>query len=88
MTATDIGTILDGSGRQRISILKIDVEGAEGRIFSSGFERWMGRVDNMVVEIHGQANEQIFRKAIDGMPFSISRHGELTVCKRAGQKPP
>lgn len=82
MTAMEIGGILDASGRERISILKIDVEGAEGEIFSRGFERWIGRVDNIVIEIHNEVNERIFRKAIEGLPFLISGHGELTVCKR------
>jgi FkbM family methyltransferase len=79
--AIDIGSILDGSGKERISILKIDIEGSEAAVFSDNYHRWIDRVDNLVIEIHGQQCEKIFRDAI-GDRFNVSHCDELTVCIR------
>lgn len=82
MTAVDIATILRDAGSDRISILKIDVEGAEREIFSHGFEQWLPRVDNLVIELHGEENRRIFFKAIESEGFKVSACEELTVCRR------
>ncbi len=80
--AVDLGTVLRESGHDRISILKIDVEGAEAVLFSQGYDTWLARVDNLVIELHGPQCEAIFRRAIAGHPFEVSASDELTVCKR------
>ena len=36
----------------RIDILKIDIEGAEKELFSSGFENWLPRTKILFVEVH------------------------------------
>lgn len=82
----DIGTLLAQSGHERISILKIDIEGAEVELFSQGDRAWLDVVDNLVIELHddsafGNATEAFFR-AIEGQGFAVSRSGELTVCRR------
>jgi len=81
MTAIDVGTLLDDSGYERISILKIDIEGAEASVFSSNYESWIGKVDNLVIEVHGEECWSIFRKAISTVGFSMSECDELTVCR-------
>lgn len=43
--------ILEETGIERIDILKCDIEGAEGELFSD-CSRWIGRVEAMVVECH------------------------------------
>jgi hypothetical protein len=60
--------------------LKIDIEGAELELFSSGTDRWLDLVDNIVIELHGKKCSEAFFKAIDGRGFDISSCGELTVC--------
>jgi FkbM family methyltransferase len=82
LMATDIGTLLNGSGYDRISILKVDIEGAEAVVFSSNFEHWIKKVDNLVIELHDEKCSSIFLKAISEENFVISRFGDLTVCKR------
>jgi FkbM family methyltransferase len=88
ITAIDISKILEQSGRQRISILKVDIEGAEGVVFQrgSGFEKWIDRVDTIAIELHDDTEfgtcSDIFLTAISGQGFQISRSGELTICKR------
>lgn len=83
ITAIDIGTLLKESGAERISILKIDIEGAESAVFSSNYENWIKRVDNLVIELHSDKCQSIFKTAIAAEKFAISECGELTVCTRS-----
>lgn len=85
MLATDIGTLLRQSGRERISILKIDIEGAEAVVFAKNYEDWLPYVDNIVIELHDHTSfgrvSDIFFNAISSKLFDISTSGELVVCK-------
>ncbi len=84
--AIDIFSLLQETGQESISILKIDVEGSEAAIFSENFDSWINRVDNLIIELHGPECEKIFVRAIAGIPFAISRTKELTVCKKKVRK--
>ena len=81
----DIGTILKRSGFARISILKIDIEGSEIEVFSSGVEEWLGKVDNLVIELHGHEARAVCIQAIADQGFETREYGELFVCRRFGQ---
>lgn len=83
MMATDVATLLAGSGYPRISILKVDVEGAERAIFADRPGPWLDLVDNLVIELHGAECEAVFHRAIAGRGFEVSRCDELTVCSRS-----
>ena len=83
----DIETLLASSGHDRISILKVDVEGAEAVIFSENYRSWLDKVDAIAIELHddsvfGNATE-VFFTAIEGRGFQVSHSGELTVCRKA-----
>jgi FkbM family methyltransferase len=80
--ATNIGTLLEASGFDRISILKIDIEGAERTVFSENYTNWLAKVDTIVIELHGEECEQAFFGAIENQNFVISTCDELTVCDR------
>lgn len=82
MSAIDIATILKESGQQRISILKVDIEGAELEVFREGAHDWLSLVDNLVIELHGAEHERVFRNAIADQGFEVSTSYELTVCRR------
>jgi FkbM family methyltransferase len=84
--AVDIGTILKESGRNIISILKMDIEGAETVVFAKNYESWLSCVDNMVIELHdnysfGKASDIVLNATSSIKSFNISRSGELTVFK-------
>jgi FkbM family methyltransferase len=83
MEATDVGTLLRESGFDRISILKVDIEGAESAVFGSNYESWIGKVDNIAIELHGEREKEIFLRAIDGQHFATSTVGERFICRRA-----
>lgn len=83
--AVDIATLLRDSRRERISILKIDIEGAESVVFSENYETWLDYVDMIIIELHddtffGKASE-VFQE-VCSHKFYCSQHGELTVGKR------
>jgi FkbM family methyltransferase len=87
--AIDISQILEQEKRERISILKVDIEGAEGVVFQKGggVEKWIDKVDVIAIELHDDSDfgpcSDIFLNAISEEGFEISRSGELTICKRA-----
>jgi len=85
--AVDIGALLRESGHERISLLKMDIEGAEAVVFSSEYEPWIDLIDNIAIELHddtvfGDAR-RVFATAISGRGFKTSSSGELTVCRRS-----
>jgi FkbM family methyltransferase len=75
-----IPELLRRSHHDRISLLKIDIEGAEIELFKSGTEEWLDKVDNIVIELHGKDAEEVFFKKIDQSRFVISTCDELTIC--------
>jgi FkbM family methyltransferase len=80
--ATTVGAILAESGEAVISLLKMDVEGAEAVVFTGNYREWLDRTENLVIELHGEENRRVFATVMDGLPFTMFRHGELTVCRR------
>lgn len=84
--AVTIGELLRDSGQPRISILKMDIEGAEEVVFSKGYEEWLPKVDNLLIELHDDdvfpRAREAFYDAIAGQRFSVFEAGELTVCRQ------
>lgn len=86
----DIGSLLASTGYMRISILKVDIEGAEAVVFANNYETWINLVDAIAIELHDDSTfgrgSEVFLSAISGRGFEISHSGELTICRRAPQK--
>ena len=80
--AVDIPEILNRSKHDRIDLLKIDIEGAEGELFSHNYESWIDRVETIVIELHGDSYERIFHEALKGRKFGFGTSGELTIASR------
>lgn len=82
----DLGSLLASSGHQRISILKVDIEGAEAVVFARNTQSWLNRVDCIAIELHDDSTfgngSEVFFSAIQGQGFEVSRSGELTICRR------
>ena len=86
--AFDMDSILKRSQFERISLLKMDIEGAEAVVFSRCIDSWIGRVDNVVMEIHddsvfGVASELVFTRLKNAGFSHVSKHGELTFFRRS-----
>lgn len=54
----------------RIDLLKLDIEGSEACLFSTGFEQWLGQVNHILVETHNwicKDSDRLTRKATSEM---------------------
>jgi FkbM family methyltransferase len=82
----DIGTLLSRSGADRISILKMDIEGTEALIFTGAYEEWLDKTNVLLVELHDDSSfgsaSAVFFPAMARHHFQVSRSGELQVCRR------
>lgn len=83
--ATDIPNLLKQSGKERISILKMDIEGAEAIVFSEHYDKWLHLVDTIAIELHedscfGPAAEVFYKSC--GEQFKFSSSGELIIGTR------
>jgi Methyltransferase FkbM domain len=62
-----------------IDILKLDIEGAEKKVFESGYEQWLPKVKVLIVELHDRmrsgCSETVF-KAVSQYSFSNEIRGE------------
>jgi len=86
----DIASLLVSSGYERISLLKMDIEGAEAIVFRENID-WLEKVDAIAIELHDDSSfgngSEVFFSAIRGQEFEVSRCGELTICWRPGRMP-
>jgi len=82
VTATNLTTLIKECEEKRISILKIDIEGSEAVIFDTEYKNWIDKVDNIVIELHGDKCIEKFNSALQSYPFLISQYEELTIAKR------
>ncbi len=81
----DIGSLLAEFGREHLSILKIDIEGAEAEVFASECS-WLEKVDTLAIELHEDSmfgnGRAVFTKAIANTAFELTTVGDLTICRR------
>jgi FkbM family methyltransferase len=83
MEAVDIQTLIDSCDTERISILKIDIEGAELEVFSSaGWRGWIDRVDTVVIEVHGEEAHKATTSAFEAAGFETQWCDELIMASR------
>jgi FkbM family methyltransferase len=50
--AITISEIVKRNNISKIGLLKLDIEGSEGKIFANNYSDWLSITDNMLVEIH------------------------------------
>ena len=87
LAGTTIPVLLRESHAERISILKVDIERSERVLFSENSGEWLGRVDNLVVELHDDECASAFSEAIADQGFAVCNCGELTICRRLEREP-
>lgn len=82
--AVGVADLLREHGIDRVSILKMDIEGSEREVFGRGHEEWLGRVRTIATELHGDECREVFERAVRGIPATLSEPGGgLTLWKRA-----
>jgi FkbM family methyltransferase len=75
-----ITQILERLPENRIDILKLDVEGSEGPIFADAPERWLPKVNFIIVETHGDEVTNTVLGALQAANWTIERVRNLYFC--------
>lgn len=76
-----IPQILEKLPEGRIDILKMDIEGAEGPIFSDAPERWLPHVGCIIVETHGPEITDTVLGALKANGWSARQFRNLYFCE-------
>ena len=88
--AVTVAELLLQSGRHKLSLLKMDIEGAEAVVFADpSCQQWLPKTEAIAIELHDDSGfgpaSDLFHAAIRDQRFQISHSGELTICLRADQ---
>lgn len=78
--ATTMADLLELSPSGRVSILKLDIEGAERELFLRAPGRWLSRVDHIIVETHGPEIEEVVLGALRQAGWQATRFRNLYYC--------
>jgi FkbM family methyltransferase len=83
----DVPSLIEMSGHDRVSILKVDIEGAEVVLFDESCSTWLNQIDNIVIELHDDSSfgmaSPVFWAAVAGQGFCFSKSRELFVGRRS-----
>jgi FkbM family methyltransferase len=79
---TCIETILKEFSIPHINILKMDIEGAEEMIFLESPERWLQKVDVLLIELHGDRIEKLVQNVLSRNGFSFRKYRSIWHCER------
>jgi FkbM family methyltransferase len=80
--ALSIEDIMLQQGWKHIDLLKLDVEGSEKEIFSSGYQNWLPNTRVLIVEVHDRMKKGCSRSllnAVNSFNFSLEIAGENLV---------
>lgn len=72
-------SILRDSGRERIDIFKIDIEGAELELFTGACDSWLGKTRTIAIEIHSMAALESVMAATVRNGFRHAQYRDLYV---------
>lgn len=70
----------------RVDILKVDIEGAELRLFADA-HAWLPFVDCITIELHGDRAKREIPGQLTKAGFQLSSHGSLTIAVRRKPRP-
>jgi FkbM family methyltransferase len=79
-----VGDLLRDFEQDQIDLLKMDIEGSELEVLSSGTEDWLDRVRTLAVEVHYQRPGcwEAFCKVAEQHSFALTWCGEYAVLTR------
>jgi FkbM family methyltransferase len=80
MEGWDVPALMERGGFAQIDLLKVDIEGAEVDLLLKDPDRWLPKVRNLSIELHGPECEAALDRAL--APYTYQRQicGELTFC--------
>jgi len=83
--ALTVPLLMKRFGLERVSLLKIDIEGSELELFSAADLSWIDRVDAISIELHDSWRPgcgDAFFKAIAPWNWTYSFHGGAVLCEK------
>jgi FkbM family methyltransferase len=80
--ATTVPDLMTLMGWQRLGILKMDIEGAEARVLDRTADRWLNRVDRLIIEPHGPLVETEVKQTLHRNGFAVKSYRSLWYCAR------
>jgi len=80
--ARDLATLLAQSACERISLLRMNIGGAEAAVFRSGCQAWIDRVDRLIVELHGEESLAAFEEAMAQAGLEVAAFGPVHMAVR------
>jgi FkbM family methyltransferase len=80
MEGWDVPALIERAGFRHIDLLKIDIEGAEVDLLLKGADRWLPRVRNLSIELHGPECEAALERALAPYTYQRQMLGELIFC--------
>ena len=80
VTAYDVPALLALCPVDTVDLLKIDIEGSEAALFSSNVDRWIDRVRNICIELHGEQCRKAFFEGMRNHTFETATSGEYLIC--------
>lgn len=84
--AWDVSSLIDMAGASEVDLLKVDIERSELVVFGESAKRWLPRVRNICIELHGPDCEETFYNALAGFDYELEHSGELTICRNIGPR--
>jgi hypothetical protein len=79
VAAWDMSALLAMCPRNKVDILKIDIEGSEKALFSQNAGEWLPRVHNICIETYGAEGAQVVDAALAPYRYRSSQTGEYTL---------
>ncbi len=84
--AWDVDSLIDITGSAQVDLLKVDIERAELAVFGHRAKRWLPRIRNICIELHGQDCQDAFFGALADFEYDLGHSGELTICRNLRAK--
>jgi hypothetical protein len=79
--------LLRRAGADEVDVLKMDIEGSEGEVFSGDVHSWLPRVRTVLMEIHDRQSEEIVLRALANYDCAIQTSCELWIFRNIKPKP-
>ena len=79
--AWDVGALIEIAGAEQVELLKVDIERAELAVFGDTARKWLPKVRNICIELHGPDCEEAFFSALADFDYELEHSDELTICK-------
>lgn len=83
--AITIDKLMEINKVKHIDLLKLDIEGAEKEVFEKGYDKWLSKVDTLIIELHDRTKEgcsESFYKAIKSYKFTEEISGENIILRK------